>query len=257
MMRNQVLALLVMTVGCVSAAPSATPASESQADQVLQQLDDIGQRLKEFSAKVRLNETDNLGGSVIHTGNVYFQHRADGSARIHVIFDKRQSNNRITDEKTEYLLDGPVLTDRNYRSRNGTIRDVALKPGQKMNLFKLGEGPFPLPIGQSPADVHRESDVQFVAPAKDDPKNTAHIRLTPKKESDLGRRFKTVDVWVDQTSHMPVRVDTADTKETQWASTELTDIVLNPPGGLKEADFQLPPIDKTKWSSHVEQLKFR
>jgi hypothetical protein len=235
--------------------PRMALAADPNVDQVLEQLDQVGQQLKEFSAKVRLNETDSLGSSVVHLGNVYFQRKPDGSARIHVVFDKRVSNGRKSDEKTEYLLDGPVLTDRNYRSRNETIRDIALKPGQKINLFKLGEGPFPLPIGQSPADVHRESDVLLIPAAKDDPKNTSHIRLTPKSRSDLGRRFKTVDVWVDQKTHMPVRVDTVDTKETQWASTELTDIVFNPPGGLKDGDFQLPPIDRARWSSHVEQLK--
>ena len=30
------------------------------------------------------------------------------------------------------------------------------RPGEKVNLLKLGEGPFPLPIGQPKEDVHRE-----------------------------------------------------------------------------------------------------
>ena len=29
-----------------------------------------------------------------------------------------------------------------------------LKPGEKLNLLKLGEGPFPLPIGQKKEDVY-------------------------------------------------------------------------------------------------------
>ena len=44
-------------------------------------------------------------------------------------------------EKTEYLLDGQWLIDRNYRAKNEVKREV-LKRGQKMDLFKLGEGPF-------------------------------------------------------------------------------------------------------------------
>jgi outer membrane lipoprotein-sorting protein len=230
-----------------------TRAAEANVDQVLQQLDEVGKNLKEFSAKVKLTETDDLGANLVHDGSVYFQRKSATDARIHVVFDKRTSNNRIYNEKTEYLLDGRWLTDRNYRSHNEVKREV-LQPGQKMNLYKLGEGPFPLPIGQSPADVHRESDVRLVPSAKDDPKNTVHVRLTPKPQTELARRFKTIDVWVDQGSHMPVRVDTDD-KHGQRATTELTDIVLNPPAGLKEADFTLPAIDKAQWNSSVESLK--
>jgi outer membrane lipoprotein-sorting protein len=228
-------------------------AAEANVDQVLGQLDQVGKNLKEFSAKVRLTETDDVGDHVVHAGNVYFQRKSDSDARIHVVFDQRISNNRIYNEKTEYLLDDRWLTDRNYRSHNEVKREV-LQPGQRMNLFKLGEGPFPLPIGQSPADVHQESDVQLLPPAKDDPKNTVHIRLTPKPGTELARRFRTIDVWVDQASHMPVRVDTED-KQSQRAATELTDIVMNPAAGLKDADFQLAAIDKTKWNSSVESLK--
>ena len=251
-MRTQTAMVVAITLlGAIWLRPAR--AAEANPDQVLQQLDDVGRNLKEFSAKVRLTETDDLGGHVVHVGNVYFQRKSATDARIHVIFDQRISDNRIYNEKTEYLLDDRWLTDRNYRSHNEVKREV-LQPGQKMNLFKLGEGPFPLPIGQSPTDVHRESDVQLMPPGKDDPKNTVHVRLTPKPGTDLARRFQMIDVWVDQASRMPVRVDTED-RQNQHATTELTDIVMNPPAGLKEADFQLPPIDKTKWNSSVESLK--
>jgi outer membrane lipoprotein-sorting protein len=250
-MRISAALSIVVMVLAAWALPAAR-AAEAGVDQVLQRLDQVGKNLKEFSAKVRLTESGDLGDQRVHVGSVYFQRKSADDARIHVVFDQRISNGKIFNEKTEYLLDDRWLTDRNYRSHSEVRREV-LRPGQKMNLFKLGEGPFPLPIGQSPADVHHESDVASIPPAKDDPKNTAHIRLTPKPGTELARRFKTIDVWVDQTTHMPVRVDTQD-KQNQQASTELTDIVLNPPAGLKDGDFQLPAIDKNKWNSTVESL---
>lgn len=226
-------------------------------DPILQQLEQVGKNLKEFSAKLKLTETDNsLGTSTLRTGDVWFKKNGDGSARIHVLFNQRidpDTHRAYPKDKVEYLLDGPTLIDRNYQTKNEVKRQV-LKPGQKMNLFKLGEGPFPLPIGQDPRDVHQQFNVKQVAPDKDDPANTTHLELTPKPDTDLARKFHSLDVWVDNKTHMPVRVDTTDVKQQTTRSTELKDIVVNPPGGLPDSDFQLPNIDNDNWNRHVESL---
>ena len=236
------------------AGAQAASSTDPQTEQTLQQLDQIGRNLREFSAKLRLTETDNaLGDSKVRSGNVYFQRRPDGSARIHVVFDLRidEEKNRGYRERIEYLLDGPWLIDRNYVTSTEVKRQV-LKPGQKMDLFKLGEGPFPLPIGQNPQEVHKEFEVKPVAAAKGDPANAAHLQLIPRPGTALARKFDLIDVWVDQKTHMPVRVDTVQKQMTR--STELKDIVVNPPGGLPESDFQLQNIDAQKWNRSVESL---
>ena len=241
---------LVNRVGTAS-GPSVAP--DLSIDPILQQLDQVGKNLREFSAKLKLTETDNdLGTSTVRTGKVYFQKKPDGTARIHVIFDRRIDEDRklAFPEKVEYLLDGAWLIDRNYQTKNEVKRQV-LKREQKMDLFKLGEGPFPLPIGQDPADVHKAFDVKRAPAAKDDPPQSVHLTLLPKAGSDLARKFESIDVWVDGKTHMPVRVDTGAKHQTR--STELNDVVVNPPGGLKESDFQLPNIDQN-WNRHVESL---
>lgn len=251
---------------CAQAAPLINPVGaaagngqpgDAGIDPVLQQLEQVGKNLKDFSAKLKLTETDNnLGTSSVRTGNVWFKKEADGSARIHVLFTQRidpDTHRAYPKDKVEYLLDGPYLIDRNYQKKEEVKRQV-LKPGQKLNLFKLGEGPFPLPIGQDPRDVHQQFNVKRIAPDKDDPANTIHLELTPKPDTDLARKFHSVDVWVDNKSHMPVRVDTTDVKQQTTRSTEMTDIVVNPPGGLAPGDFQLPNIDKDNWNRSVESL---
>jgi len=254
-MRVIVIGVLAVLAGCLVAGPTAPPAggADGAIDQVLGQLDEVGKNLKEFSGKVKLSEEDNaMGGEVTHAGTVAFQKKSDGSARIHVVFDQRISNGTRSAEKTEYLLDGPTLYDRNYRAKNETKRQV-LKPGEKMDLFKLGEGPFPLPIGQNPAEGHKSFDVTKPAPAKDDLPGAAHLLLVPKPGTELARKFHSVDVYVDQKSHMPVRVITVDAKQTRVSTADLTDLVLNPAGGLKEGDFQLPNIDNQPgWHRAVE-----
>ena len=242
------LALAVVPTTCSAAAEDAS------VDPLLQQLDQVGKDLKQFSARLKLTEADPLSGATVRLGTVYFR-KSDGSAQIHVTFDKRIDENHLAHagEKIEYLLDGRWLIDRNYRTKTEIKREV-LKPGQKMDLFKLGEGPFPLPIGQDPREVRKVFNVTHVAPAKDDPPHTVHLTLTPKAGTDLARSFHSIDVWVDEKTHMPARVDTLDAKQQIGRSTELSDIVVNPPGGLRDSDFQLPAVDPN-WNRRVESLR--
>lgn len=251
------LALLITLIGAPSFTRADAPApADPSADPVLQHLEQVGKSLREFSGRIKLIETDNtLGQETIRAGNVWYQKRPDGSARIRVLLDRKLSEDgkRAFPEKIEYLLDGPWLIDRNYQTHNEVRRQV-LKPGQKMDLFKLGEGPFPMPIGQNPQDVHRLFGVKLLSPTKDDPANTVHLQLTPKPDTDLSRKFAAIDVWIDQKTHMPARIDTLDVKKQTTRSTELKDIVVNPPKGLSDADFTLPNIDNDHWNRHVEPL---
>lgn len=222
-------------------------------DSTLAALQDVGKKLKEFSSDIRLTEDDGLGNNRVKAGKVYFQRTADGSARIHVIFDKRISKGQIRDgEKTEYLLEDRFLTDRNYRTKSQVKREV-LQPGEKLDLFKIGKGPFPLPIGQDPAEVKHAFDVKLIPPGKDDPANTAHVLLTPKPGTQLAGKFKSIDIWVDNVSHMPVRVDNVD-KNGTVQSTALINTVLNPPKGLKATDFELPKTEGD-WANVIEPFQ--
>ena len=255
-MRIVFLTLFAVLASCLSGtgAPAAAQAVPA-VDPVLQQLDQVGKNLKEFTARVRLTESDTLGKDIVHAGTIYYQKKADGNVRLHVVFDQRISNGVRSSERKEYLLDGPVLIDRTYRSKNETKTNV-VKPGEKLDLFKLGKGPFPLPIGQDPAEVHRSFDVKAVAAAKDDPPgHPPHLQLTPKPGTDLARNFHTLDVFVDPKTNMPLRVDTVDTKQTRFNTTELQDVVLNPAAGLKDSDFQMPNIDgQPGWTRTVNEL---
>lgn len=251
-------AVLFMTLVLLAGGARNVVAAEAGPDMdgVLGQLDQVGKDLREFRAKVTLTETDQLGKDVVHAGNIYYQKKPDGNVRLRVVFDQRIANGVKSAERKEYLLDGPVLIDRSYRSKNETKMDV-VKPGEKIDLFKLGKGPFPLPIGQDPAEVKKQFEVKAVAPAKDDPPgNPPHLQLDPKPGTELARKFHSLDVFVDPRTHMPVRVMTVDTKQLTFNTTDLQEIVMNPPGGLKDADFQLPNIaGQPGWTFTVNELQ--
>ena len=252
------ISALIICAGCTALAADKPVAdqplsAESTVDQILDALDARGRNLQAFTADVSLKEEDvTLANESTRRGKVLYQDRGNGNARLRVIFTERDTTKRIFQEKVEYLLEDGWLTDRTYDPKNIEVRRQVLRKGEKIDLLKLGEGPFPLPIGQKKESVHEQFDVKKIPPGKDDPKDvaTVHVQLAPKPGTQFERKFETIDVWVDTKTHMPARIDTALGETVR--STLLTNFKVNPEPPLRDADFTLPAIDKSKWDFHEE-----
>jgi outer membrane lipoprotein-sorting protein len=236
---------LASCVAVAQESPATAPAADPAIDPILDALDQSGKSLKSLSAEVSKADVDDIvGTSTIRKGRLWLEKKADGSYRVHVLLDTKQSGGKVEKEKSEYLLDDGKLTERNYHTKTEVTRQV-LRPGQKMNLFKLGEGPFPLPLGQSKEDVHKEFEVTRQPSEKDDPAGTVRLRLTPKPGSDLARKFKQIEVAVDLKQNMPVRIDTVTPDDTH-NTTNLGKVQMNQP--MKDSDFKLESIDTGSWN---------
>jgi outer membrane lipoprotein-sorting protein len=234
--------LFVLSVACTSIAdPTTQPtlSNNSTTDQILDALDARGTDLKDFSANVTLTDTaTDTGDTHISIGSVILQRKSPTDVRIRVAFTKKQVDNLITPQDHEYVLDNGVLDDRDYQLKHEN-KGQLLKPGQNVDLFKLGEGPFPLPLGQKREDVLKIFDVARVGPTSDDPPGTVHLQLTPKDGTEIAKDFKTIDVWVETQSAMPRRIQTLDINQTTTRTTDLANVKLNT--GVTDKDFTLPP----------------
>jgi outer membrane lipoprotein-sorting protein len=244
------------------AAPLATLAQaplgpHSSLDTVLDALAARGKDLKNFSADVALHTADNrTGEDSAQIGKVVYDTGNAGNSRIKVSFDKKETESgdgkRMTQkQRLDYLLENGWLTDRDYQKKLEVRRQV-LRPDQKMNLLKLGEGPFPLPIGQDKEEVKKQFNASKIPPASDDPKGTLHVKLVPKPGTQFEKRFRQIDVFVDPASSMPARIDTVE-KAGTTRSTELTNVKLN--ASVKPEDFALPNIDSEGWNRREEPFE--
>jgi outer membrane lipoprotein-sorting protein len=244
---------LVLTLAAGACAAEKPLTAESPLDDVLDALDVRGKTLQDFSADVQWKNTEvALGSFTTWKGTIRYQSPPGQNGRLHVLFVEHVVGKRTYSENgkpiLEYLLDEGWLTTRDYKVPSQVRQQVA-KPGQKINLLKLGEGPFPLPIGQDKKDVHDQFEVQIIPADKADPPATIHLQFKPKPESLLARRFKIIDTWVDLKLSMPIRIETLDPNEAKCDQTDLSNIQINT--GLKDKDFDLPPID-SKWSQRDE-----
>lgn len=244
-----------LTVASASAfvqpQPPVTLSAASSADEVLLALQKRGDGLKDFEAEVSLAETDDAtGDNRTRTGKVWFhQNPGDPSATLRVLFDKWTDGDTVRPERIEYLLDGLWLIDRNYRKKSEVKRKV-LRPGEKINLLKLGEGPFPLPIGQDPTEVKRQFNVSALPAEGDKP----GVSLVPIAGTRLATKFARIDVWVDTRTNFPSKIVTVTPSGSSSRTTTLTGLRVNPEGGLAPNSFTLPPIDG-QWSVTEEQYQ--
>ncbi len=237
MKRMRMPAVIGLALLCGGAGPLT---DKSSIDNVLDAMQARGGDLKSFTADVTQTEVDpSSSATTIYHGHVWFQALSGGDARLRYVMTTKQKEKRpATPYAQEYLLDRGVLTDRDGSHKHDTRRQV-VAPGQKLDLFELGKGPFPLPIGQDKAKVLREFDVKRVPAAAGDPPHAVHLQLTPKPASSFAREFDTIDFWVDTRQQMPVRIETVGFHGSSDQTNDLANLKVNPP--VTDADFTLPP----------------
>jgi hypothetical protein len=127
-------------------------------------------------------------------------------------------------------------------STNTIIKREIVRPGERLNVFELGKGPFPLPFGQKKAEILRQFTVKLIAPAADDPKNTDHLACIPKPDTTLDRQFKEVHFYVDQKLDLPVRIRTLSNRGDEETIVDLDASKLRLNTNLSAEKLQLPAL---------------
>jgi outer membrane lipoprotein-sorting protein len=248
---------LVNPVAPAGGAPAGAAAAAAPGaltlDDVLDMLEKRGQTLDSFVANVKMTEADSKGFEETRLGKVWYQRLEGGKARIRVSFTERQDGKRKGSEPKDYVLDpNGRLTERDHTKKIEIKRQV-IKPGEKMDLFRLGDGPFPLPIGQKKEDVKKQFEANIEKPTKDDPPGTIHLVLKPRTGTPLKKQFSAIDVFVDPKTQMPARIDTADAKGDQGRTTVLEEMRVNEK--LVDTDFELKEITDPTWNIREEPFK--
>jgi outer membrane lipoprotein-sorting protein len=255
--------VFVLAAGCAAQAQNApSPAAtqhaaagaidaNSSVDQILDALDARGESLKDFTANITQNESNAaIGTDTTRRGKVWFQKLPGDDARMRLTLDNKESNGQQVEEKLEYVYQKGWLEDRDYRKQL-SIRRQVVKPGEKINLLKLGQGPFPLPLGQKKEDVYKLFEVAKVAPDKNDPVSSVHLKLTPKPNTRYSQKFDALEFWIDTKDLMPVRIKT--TIGDQEITRDLSDIRINT--GLSDQDFTLAKVDEKGWQIRDEEYQ--
>lgn len=213
------------TAADTPAEPATDPdaASTDPAIALLDRLETRGSQLKTYQAKVTYIRTQPLlGDEQVRAGTITYQSPPRGNTtsggKFAVRFTHLLVNEALRENRRSYIFDGTWLAEVDPENKQ-FIRRQVVAPGSKsaqgesFNPLALGQGPFPVPLGQKRAQVLGMFHATIIAPTDDDPADTVHLHLTPRVDKKTGKplsRFATVDIWYDKTTLLPVQIVTED-----------------------------------------------
>lgn len=252
--------MLIRLFCSLAVALSFVPVARAADDvrPLLDKMHDAGDGLVSLTSGLKMIDFDfDTSDEVWRFGKLNLLRGDDGDA-IHVLFTRRADpDGNAAEEKLEYLLAEGQLVDRNYRSKT-EVRRTLPEEDQDRDLLALGEGPFPLPIGQDPERVLRLFEVSLVDVASDnefevDPiDGTRRLRLVPRPETPLAEQFHVLEVDVDTTTGMARQVTTLDAGGINLRIVELRNAAVN---ANDAAEPTLEAVDLSDWNVTEERME--
>ncbi len=181
---------------------TTTSAPAAEVIRVLKLLEGAGK--SNLSAKVDyIVDLMTTGDTETRAGAIQYQ--ADPQ-KFRIAFDTVQVNDeKLQKKQVEYAFDGQWFTVSKFDIKNMTKYQV-VPQGQKAEPLKLGQGPFPLPVGQATDDVLK----YFVAVTRDlrkgEPAGSLYVELTTRPQFEKEFNFRKLEAWVDPKTGMPIKI---------------------------------------------------
>ncbi|MCA9311353.1 MAG: hypothetical protein KDA21_09125 [Phycisphaerales bacterium] len=218
------ITLMLVTLLTVLAAPlrGAAPEWETVGD-LLTALETAGGELQTLAADVYWADTSFLNGdTTVREGRFYFtqgQAELDGfrprtfAAHFTVLIVDGRRFADTYDQR--FVFDGAWFTqirdkqdDRYYERRR------VAPPGQRIDPLRLGQGPMPIPIGQSRESIEERFEAELLEPLEGVEdltgdvfalgwENAVQLRLTPRPDYAPTADFREVRLWYDRDTLLP------------------------------------------------------
>jgi len=270
--------ILLMSMPCLVAFAATPPASApvdpsragdvslSHADPVIDARLDAIERgaadLDAFTAKLQYETVDAiLDRRTRRIGTMVYEHGTSERPRRFAflldrrLIERRSGEFRIEERPQHYIFDGRRLAEINHDDRQYIEREL-VPPGKSFDALELGNGPFPLPVGQKKQDVLERFDVTDAVLPDDGPLSfftTADgvmiegIRLVPKPNLEASKDVRHIDIFFDTGTWLPVGVHVVEVNDDEKIVT-LRDVKRNPEkdGAFNEA-LRIRRPDPSTW----------
>lgn len=164
---------------------------------------------------------------------------------------------RREDDPQDFIFDGTWLLERRHKDKFFARRRM-LAPGAGRDPLKIGEGPFPLPIGQRKDDMLARFAVSLVPALEGSPDNArlrellkdcTQLRLVPRVEVLGAKDFREIRLWFREPDALPIFAQTTN-RDDSTAEVFLVNIKRNEP--VAPATFDTtPPAPSEGWTGDV------
>jgi outer membrane lipoprotein-sorting protein len=182
-------------------------------DELLERLERSHADLRDFQADLLYEKWDNvLKLPETRTGEVLYQTKPGGSKRFAILFERLIKRNRAREHRKHYIFDGSWLVEIDHESKIFIKRQI-VPPDKQFDPLKLGEGPFPLPVGQPAEEVRARFNVRRLHKPQDETlaerlagRSVDGLRLVPKPNTPQAEEFEQAELFYDRQSLLPVGV---------------------------------------------------
>jgi len=200
-----------------------------------------------------LQRTERRTGELIYRMDAATKEKA-----FAVLFNSTIVNNVKRKAQKHYIFNGRWLVEVDHDQKQFIKREI-VPPGETLDPLKLGEGPFPLPIGQPKSEVLARFTVQPIEVPMEgllkDLKEVDGLRLTPRPGTAEAEDYTSVDLFYDRDTLLPAGIIARQTNE-DVKTVRLKDLKRNPNLGdsqLKKLDINDP--DPRQWKIDVQRWK--
>ena len=190
----------------VDRAASQLSSGNPAVDAILDRLETKGKAIKGLSCRLVYTfvTVAPVGDKTTKKGTLLFA-RGDPNSKFLIRFTELIAAGVIDRHEEHFLFDGEWLTELNQKSKRIIRRQIARK-GERKDPFELGKGPFPLPFGQKRAEILKQFTVTLMPFGLGDPLHSKHLHCVPRPNTELGRKYSRVEIYVDTRLDMPVRI---------------------------------------------------
>lgn len=268
--------------GAKPEAPAAAPAAPAAdrfktADDLLDGLETADRDLSSLRAQIQYTrDSGRLEGKVqtVRRGTIYYAAKIPGAAAADpkgparrgfaVKFNEMVVDNAKRDEPREFIFDGEWLVEK-YPGEKQFFKRRMVPPGEVADPLRIGEGPFPIPIGQKRKDIQDRFDTTLVTPldgiGDSQPRTKEMIeraeayqlKLIPKPGTDEAREFKEIRIWYQGRDLLPRMARTIN-REDGNAEVVLINLIRNDPVDPKLFDTTAPRKEDG-WQVDVQEFR--
>ncbi len=174
----------------------------ASAEDLLKALEDADRGMRSLTADIVYDKTiATVDARETRSGKLFF--RSQGQDRRFAIefYTFVRSDGTVDDAPRSYVFDGQWLLDKNTREKRFTKKQV-VPPGEKFDPLRIGEGPFPIPIGQKRDDILARYTAELL-PAEEGVaekqlplvKGSYQLRLVPRADRPDLDKFEEIRLW--------------------------------------------------------------
>lgn len=210
----------------IKVAPAATPpapdsakdTTSKEAKEFLLELERADTNLRSLQADIRYDRIFEIAGDrQVRIGKLYFTDSNPGSAagevrnrKFAVRFDQLQLGRRVEKQEKTHIFDGEWYIEKTPAQKLFAKRRI-VAPGEKFDPLKIGQGPFPIPVGQKRDDILSRftAEIRPATDGLDDEtytkseidalkahvKDSVQIHLVPKTQVDARVDLTDIRLW--------------------------------------------------------------